>query len=61
MEKAGMRKGNVCGACTGALMVLGLLYGEEHKGAPEERQRSNKISDMMMTCCSLCPKHYDEF
>ena len=45
---SGMRKGNVCGACTGALMVLGLLYGEEHKGAPEERQRSNKINDMMM-------------
>lgn len=25
---SGMRKGEVCGACTGALMVLGLLYGQ---------------------------------
>ena len=25
---SGMRKGEVCGACTGALMVLGLKYGE---------------------------------
>ena len=45
---SGMRKGNVCGACTGALMVLGLLFGEEHIGSSEERQRSNKINDMMM-------------
>ncbi len=45
---SGMRKGNVCGACVGALMVLGLLFGEDHKGDPEERQRSNMINDMMM-------------
>ncbi len=25
---SGMRKGEVCGACTGALMALGLRYGE---------------------------------
>lgn len=25
---SGMRKGEVCGACTGALMVLGLKYGQ---------------------------------
>lgn len=25
---SGMRKGEVCGACTGALMVLGLKYGD---------------------------------
>jgi C_GCAxxG_C_C family probable redox protein len=45
---SGMRRGNVCGACTGSLMVLGLLFGEEHIGVPEERQRSNKLNDMMM-------------
>ena len=45
---SGMRKGNVCGACTGALMVLGLLLGEVQAGNPEERQRSNQINDMMM-------------
>ena len=26
---SGMRKGEVCGACTGALMVLGLKYGDD--------------------------------
>ena len=45
---SGMRKGNVCGACTGALMVLGALFGEEHLGLAEERQRSNKLNDLMM-------------
>ena len=45
---SGMRKGNVCGACTGALMVLGLLYGEIHAGDPKERQRSNALNDLMM-------------
>ena len=45
---SGMRKGNVCGACSGALMVLGLLFGEEHTGSLEERQRSNKLNDLML-------------
>ena len=27
-----MRKGEVCGAVTGALMVLGLLYGQNKSG-----------------------------
>ena len=45
---SGMRKGEVCGACTGALMVLGLLYGQCHKGNDKERQRSNTVNDFMM-------------
>lgn len=45
---SGMRKGNVCGACTGALMVLGLLYGETHMSDREERQRSNRINDELL-------------
>lgn len=32
---AGMRKGEVCGACTGALMVLGLKFGEEKSKSDE--------------------------
>lgn len=44
----GMRKGEVCGACTGALMVLGLLYGEDSKEDQNGRERSNKINDEMM-------------
>ena len=46
---SGMRKGEVCGACTGALMVLGLLYGQKHIGDPQEREVSNRINDMMMS------------
>ena len=45
---SGMRKGEVCGACTGALLVLGLLFGQSHKGDLTERQRSNTVNDMMM-------------
>ena len=29
-------------------MVLGLMYGEKHNGDPDERNRSNKLNDMMM-------------
>ncbi len=28
---SGMRQGEVCGACTGALMTIGLKYGEDKK------------------------------
>ena len=45
---SGMRKGEVCGACTGAFMVLGLLYGQSHIGDQDERQRSNRINDLLM-------------
>jgi len=32
---SGMRKAEVCGACTGALMVLGLKYGENKNESNE--------------------------
>ena len=32
---SGMRKGEVCGACTGALMALGLKYGESKPDCDE--------------------------
>ncbi len=44
----GMRKGEVCGAVTGALMVLGLLYGESKVGDAEGRLVSIKVNDLMM-------------
>ena len=44
----GMRKGEVCGAVTGALMALGLLYGQKNAGDTEGRLVSNKINDLMM-------------
>ena len=33
----GMNKGEVCGACTGALMVLGLRYGQVDLNDPDSR------------------------
>ena len=38
---SGMRKGEVCGACTGALMVLGLKYGES-------KEKSNEICEKFL-------------
>lgn len=45
---SGMRKGEVCGACTGALMVLGLLYGQYDKTDPHSREVANQVNDLMM-------------
>lgn len=36
---SGMRKGEVCGACTGALMALGLKYGDNKLDANEVCER----------------------
>lgn len=36
---SGMRKGEVCGACTGALMVLGLKYGDDKSKSNEVCER----------------------
>ena len=44
----GMRKGEVCGAVTGALMALGLLCGQKSAGDTEGRLSSNKVNDLMM-------------
>ena len=38
---SGMRKGEVCGACTGALMVLGLKYGES-------KEKSNEVCNKFL-------------
>ncbi len=45
---SGMRKGEVCGACTGALMVLGALYGQYDKNDVESRMTANLVNDKMM-------------
>ena len=45
---SGMRKGEVCGACTGALMVLGLLYGQDDKADLVSRERANKVTVKML-------------
>lgn len=45
----GCRKGEVCGAVSGALMVLGLKYGHCHRNAPEEKARAYGIGEEFMS------------
>lgn len=45
---SGMRKGEVCGACAGALMVLGALYGQYDKNDEGSRSIANEVNDKMM-------------
>ena len=40
----GMCKAEVCGACTGALMALGLKYGMYTDGDMESKQRANSYA-----------------
>ena len=56
---SGMRKGEVCGACTGALMVLGLKYGDDKAKSEEvcnifleefERQNGSYICRDLLGC-----------
>ena len=48
---SGMRKGEVCGACTGALMALGLKYGQSEVGDVDSKLKSD----------DLCVKFLEEF
>lgn len=48
---SGMRKGEVCGACTGALMVLGLKYGQNEVGDIDSKLKSDDV----------CVKFLEEF
>ncbi len=45
----GMNQGRVCGACTGALMVIGLLYGQKEAGIPEQRKCAYEMNARFMT------------
>lgn len=45
---SGMRKGEVCGACTGALMVLGLKYGQSQKEDIDSRMKANNVTDLFL-------------
>ncbi len=44
----GARKGEMCGAVAGALMVLGLKYGHCHENAPDEKKRAYRIAEEYM-------------
>lgn len=41
---AGMCKGEVCGACTGALMALGMKYGQCEVMDMESRVKTNEVT-----------------
>ncbi len=45
---SGMRKGEVCGACTGALMALGLKYGQCEENDTESRLKTNEVTDRFL-------------
>ena len=45
---SGMRKGEVCGACTGALMVLGLKYGHYIIGDIESKLKVDDVTDKFL-------------
>lgn len=44
----GMRKGEVCGACTGALMALGLKYGQADEADLDSRYKTNEVTDKFL-------------
>ena len=44
----GMSKGEVCGACAGALMVLGLIYGKCHVDDIESKIKSDEVCDRFL-------------
>ena len=55
---SGMRKGQVCGACTGALMVLGFLYGYDDPDNLKSKKTADEVNDRMMDgfaeACGSC-------
>ena len=44
----GYRKGEVCGAVSGALIVLGLKHGHCHFNAPEEKEQAYQYAEEFM-------------
>lgn len=44
----GARKGEMCGAVSGALMVLGLKYGHCHAEDMEEKEKAYQIAENFM-------------
>lgn len=45
---SGMCKGEVCGAVTGALMVIGLKYGQSIVGDTDSKVKTNELTRMML-------------
>lgn len=45
---SGLRQGEVCGACTGALMALGLKYGQATVEDWDSRLATNRVTDQFV-------------
>lgn len=45
---SGMKKGEVCGACTGALMALGMKYGHSDGNDNESKQKSGEMAVLFL-------------
>lgn len=45
---AGMCKGEVCGACTGALMALGMKFGQFEITDMESRTKTNEVTEAFL-------------
>ena len=45
---SGMRKGEVCGACSGALMVIGAKFGQSDKNDLESRTKANNLTSLFL-------------
>ena len=45
----GARKGELCGAVSGSLMVLGMMFGHCESSDTESKQNAYRISEMYMT------------
>ena len=41
--------GEVCGACTGALMLIGLRYGRYKDGDSESKEKANRIANEFLS------------
>ena len=55
---SGMRKGEVCGACSGALMVLGLKYGHYKVGDIESKLKVDEVTDKFLDTFKLENESY---
>lgn len=44
----GMNRGSVCGACTGALMAIGIMFGQQKMGDQQTRINARSIADRFL-------------
>ncbi len=45
---SGMRKAEVCGACSGALMVIGALFGQDCEAHKDDKIHTNALTERFL-------------